>query len=316
MEEIRNYNRPFTAPRDLVSKLIDRGMGVEDEAQASEFLTTINYYRFKVYFRPFLDLENNTFKEGSSFNKAVQLYRFDDELRDLLFSIIGRLEVKLRTRLDQVVTAHTQDPFWYMNADNFAGYSVKHISVLHAKFADSKDDFVSHYRKNYKNPNNASYPQMPPFWMMAELTTFGDILSLFKKLKKENFVIAEERRVNALDKLAEEFGASSLDVLNSWLLSIRETRNRCAHHSRLWNRNFAETKGIQGGNSRLQIKQERNNKLYTALFVIHHMSKKIGIERNVKDEFLKLLEKYPETNSHLGSIGFPRNWHHINAWKK
>lgn len=314
MEELKTYSKPFTPPRDLVSALKKRGMLISDEEQATEFLKTINYYRFKVYFRPFLNVESSTFKSDSSFEKAVQLYRFDDELRDLLFSIIGRLEVKIRTRLDQVVTAHTQDSFWYMNADNFSQYSVKHINDFHSKFIDSKDDFVIHYRQNYKNPGNTSYPQMPPFWMMAELTTFGDILGLFKTLNKERFKTPSE--TNTLDLLANEFGASSLDVLNSWLLSIRETRNRCAHHSRLWNRNFAETKGIQGKNSKLQIKQERNNKLYTALFVIHHMSKKIGIERNTKDEFLKLLDKYPETHQHLGSIGFPRNWHHINAWTK
>lgn len=316
MEELSIYNKPYTLPKAHVLALKNRGMIIPDEAYAERFLTTVNYYRFKIYFRPFLNLADNTFKNDSSFEKAVQLYRFDDELRDLLFSIVGRLEIKIRTRLDQVITGHENDPFWYMDANNFINYSVKHINDLSSKFVDSKDDFVIHYRRHYKNPQNTSYPQMPPFWMMAELTTFGDILGLYKSLNKDRFLTDEEQAENSLDMLANEFGASSLDVLNSWLLSIRETRNRCAHHSRLWNRNCVEAKGIQGKNSKLQIKQEKNNKLYTALFVIHHMSKKIGIERSVKDEFLKLLEKYPEAKNHLNSIGFPRNWNHINAWKR
>lgn len=312
MENLSTYDKPYSPPKELVTSLRQRGMIIADDEYAENFLKTINYYRFKVYFRPFISSKSNIFKENTTFEKAVQLYRFDDELRDFLFSIIGRLEVKIRTRLDQIVTAYTKNPFWYMDAENFKQYSVKHINDFNAKFIDSKDDFVKHYKDHYKNSTNISYPQMPPFWMMAELTTFGDILGLFKKLNKEQF---QTKKGNALDDLANEFGASSLDILNSWLISIRETRNRCAHHSRVWNRNCVETKGIQGRNSRLQIKPNKQNKLYTALFVIHHMSCQIGIERNVKDEFLYLLEKYPEVKKFLGNIGFPRNWNHINAWK-
>lgn len=316
MANILIYDKDYTSPKELVSKLKSMGMIIENEEKATEFLTNINYYRFKIYFRPFIDIATKTFRDDSTFEKALQLYRFDDELRDFLFSIIGRMEVKIRTRLDQAITKHTNDPFWYLNAENFSTYNARHISGFNEKFINSKDDFVVHYRENYKNPKNLSYPQMPPFWMMAELTTFGDILHLFKNLNKDKFVSLDNPNINMLDTLSKEFGASSLDVFNSWLLSLKETRNRCAHHARLWNRNCAEVKGIQGGNSRFKIQASRNNRLYTALFVVHHISKNIGIERNVKDEFLDLLDKYPEVKNHLNSIGFPPDWNGLNAWNR
>ena len=37
------------------------------------------------------------------------------------------------------------------------------------------------------------------------------------------------------DNLAKEFGAKDYKVLVNWIRCIRDVRNRCAHHSRLWN---------------------------------------------------------------------------------
>lgn len=321
------YNKPYTAPKDLIPYLEEKELSIEDKNNAEKTLKNINYYRFKVYLRPFLDIQSGKFKEGSSFEKAHQLYRFDDELRDILFSIIGRIEVKIRTRLDQTITEHEGNAFWYLDSKYFSTNAKDHRTALNNKFKESKDDFAKHYKDQYKSPSSVStfHQNMPPFWTMAELTTFGDIVNLFKSLNKDAFVIDQYN--NKLDNLAQEFGASSLDTFNSWLDSLKETRNRCAHHSRVWNRNCAEVKGIQGKKSKFNLNlpsdyekvnptSGRRNKLYSALFVVYQVSKSLGIERNIKNEFLALIEKYPELKNHIHSAGFPSDWQNLKAWSK
>ena len=128
------YNKPYTAPQDLIPYLEGKELSIEDKGNAEKILKNINYYRFKVYLRPFLDIESGKFKEGSSFEKAHQLYRFDDELRDILFSIIGRIEVKIRTRLDQTITEHEGDAFWYLDSKNFSANAKDHRTALNTKF--------------------------------------------------------------------------------------------------------------------------------------------------------------------------------------
>lgn len=323
------YNKPYTTPQALVSYLEERKLIIEDRDRAEATLKKVNYYRFKIYLRPFHNTPSGNFKEGASFEKAYQLYRFDDELRDLLFSLISRIEVKIRTRLDQTITEYKQDAFWYLNAENFSENSKDPRPALNEKFMKSTDDFVKHYKEKYTAPSNVSafHKNMPPFWTMAELTTFGDIVNLFKSLNKDVFRI--DRHKNQLDILAQEFGASSLDIFNSWLESLRETRNRCAHHSRVWNRNCVEAKGIQSKKSRFNLNlpsaseeagsnttSGRRNKFYSALFVIYQVSKNLGIDRNVKNEFLELLEKYPEVKKHIHSAGFPSDWQSLRSWNR
>lgn len=158
---------------------------------------------------------------------------------------------------------------------------------------------------------------------MAELTTFGNIVNLFKSLDKDKF--PKDKFTNKLDILSQEFGAPSLDIFNSWLESLRETRNRCAHHSRVWNRNCFDAKGIQSKKSKFNLNlpsdstvtltSGRRNRFYTAMFVIFQVSKNLDIDRNIKKDFLELLEKYPKVKTHLHSAGFPSDWENLKAWK-
>lgn len=323
------YQKTYLSPQEIVSRLQTKGLLVENIQNAEKILTSIGYYRFKIYLRPFKGGSSKTFKKGASFEKAHQLYRFDDELRDILFSLIGRIEIKIRTRLDQAITTHTNDPFWYLNSQNFSSNGNDHRPELNNKFIKSTDDFAKHYKKKYTSPENISvfHQNMPPFLIMAELTTFGDIVTLFRALNKKLFITNKYN--NLLDTLAQEFGASTLDIFNSWLESLRETRNRCAHHSRVWNRNCFEAKGIQGKRSKFNLNlpsepeektnnptSGRRNKLYSALFVIYQVSKNLEIDRNIKDDFLHLLKKYPEVQKHIHFAGFPSDWQNLKAWNK
>ena len=120
------------------------------------------------------------------------------------------------------------------------------LNSLRSKFSNyfqsSKLEFSSHYKASYFNNTNDDYKQLPPFWLLAELTTFGNIRTLYKLVDIKQFQV--EQNKNALNLMANEFGAKNLGQLNSWLDLINDVRNHCAHHSRVWNRNYREPQGI------------------------------------------------------------------------
>ena len=98
-------------------------MTIENEAKAHEVLLDIGYYRLGFYWFPFEQGYPNKkdrdhkFVEGASFKKAVDLYYWDCEIRDLLAPYLYRIEVNLRTFLIYTVSNnYKQRPTWF--ADN------------------------------------------------------------------------------------------------------------------------------------------------------------------------------------------------------
>ena len=59
------------------------------------------------------DKQTHQFKPSSTFENAVALYEFDNELRQLLFSAIQRIEVALRSKIIQHFSMQ-HGAFWFM----------------------------------------------------------------------------------------------------------------------------------------------------------------------------------------------------------
>lgn len=305
------YSKPYKSAQDIINILKTRQLRILDEPKAKSTLSDINYYRFKIYLRPLMN--SSQFNPNYTFEDGLALYRFDDALRDLLFSIIGRMEIKLRTKLDQAITLHTNDPFWYLNDDLFKNGNKIAItrSGLAQEFQRSKDEFAVHYKANYYNEQNDNFKLLPPFWMLSELATFGNLLTIFSALDKQPFQLTA--RNNVLDQLAQQFGARNLKELNSWLFLIRDVRNRCAHHSRTWNFNFREPAGLRNilTDSYLPAHQ---NRIYLFLVMMHQMSKSLNMDINIKGELLNLINQYPFVSQFLFAAGFPVNWEENTFW--
>lgn len=75
------YTKPYKNPTDLITKLKFQNLIISDEPKAIEILSKINYFRFKIYLRPFLDIASKQFRANSKFENAYQLYSFDEELK-------------------------------------------------------------------------------------------------------------------------------------------------------------------------------------------------------------------------------------------
>ena len=86
--------------KEHIELLKSRGLEIEDEKQASHLLNQVSYYRLAGYWWPMQeDKVNHSFKQDSIFPDVINLYNFDRELRILLFNVIERIEISLRTKL-------------------------------------------------------------------------------------------------------------------------------------------------------------------------------------------------------------------------
>lgn len=69
-----------------IEMLKSEGLSFSNERQAEHLLQNISMFRLKSYFKPFRKNDSKVFKPGASFEKVYLLYKFDSELRKIVFS--------------------------------------------------------------------------------------------------------------------------------------------------------------------------------------------------------------------------------------
>lgn len=74
-----SYSKACTLPPDLIPLLKKRGLIISEEQRAISYLTNIGYFRLSAYLYPLLDIpkENHVYKNGATFDMALDIYRFD-----------------------------------------------------------------------------------------------------------------------------------------------------------------------------------------------------------------------------------------------
>lgn len=316
------YEKPYKSPALLVQKLIGEELEVDDQVHAERVLSRINYYRFKAYAYPFRENSGKPFKKNggkfvpnTKFDDIEQLYNFDDGLRELCFSYISKLEIQLRSRLDQVIASSKNNPFWYLDNSIFSTYGDMDFLAEHIEeqFSKSDEEYVDHFKNYYRDENNEDYPQLPPSWVAVELFSLGTLNNYFLKLNVNHFNVGSNSEKNPLNIMSKEFSAISFIQLRSWLEVIRQIRNKCAHHSRLFNVKLKPWPRV----SRLfdeNYEPVNERRIYVSLWMIHRMLKEIGTPKDTKAQLQQLFDEYPSAENWKHSMGFPENWKNDPHW--
>ena len=146
---LKPYKKPYLSCAELCTRLTSQGLEIEDVSFAEKVLNRCSYYRFKAYLLPFKDKETKKYTENTTFNNGHELYMFDSELRSYIFNVIEKVEIGVRSALDQWMTAQTENPFWYLDSSLFVenGEQVKTVSRVRDMFKNSKEEYAIHYNK-------------------------------------------------------------------------------------------------------------------------------------------------------------------------
>ncbi len=140
--------------------------------------------------------------------------------------------------------------------------------------------------------------------MMIELMDFGATLSFFRGVS-----IGIRRAIAATVGQPEE-------VVFSWLLGLHIIRNRCAHHSRLWN--WRSGTNVKRPNKRKHPEWWQpampGNQMGMMLSICCYWLNRISPENTWASRAMALFESYPEVP--VRNMGLPDDWQKHPLWKQ
>lgn len=293
----RPFTKPATTYRQQVELLQARGMVVGDPAAAAFYLQHLNYYRLGAYWLPFeADHATHAFRPGTRFEQVLDLYVFDRELRLLVLDAIERIEVSVRAQWAYQL-AHLHGAHCYLDqrlAHKLDQWHNDHRDLTR-EVKRSDETFIRHLRATYSE-------SLPPVWAVCEVISLGLLSRWYGNLKP----MPTRREIADVYDLDEH-------VLQSWLHHLSHVRNVCAHHSRLWNREFTITPAVP---KRKPVSvagsfQVGSRKVYNALVILLHFMDIIAPEHHWRNRCSDLLAKH---SIPTGDMDFPAGWRARPIW--
>lgn len=284
--------KTFEEQIDILS--VEHGLVIEDRWQAIETLRNLNYYHLRGYYIHWMDRLQQTFLPNISFNMICSIHEFDEKLRLLIWPLIQRVELRIRTHLAYYL-AHQYGPLSYLDESIYFDslQARKSISQIQEKIDNSSETFVQHHRKKYSGEL--------PVWAAVELLSFGNLSKIFKNLT-----------IRDKNCIAKEYYGLDGELVDSYLHSLLCVRNICAHCGRLYNKRLPVPVMISNKNnaciSRLippTFKVYHNN-FYAILFAIHDLTPEHTF-RSFLTELDNLIQQYKDVVEPY-RLGLPYNW--------
>lgn len=266
-----------TDVNEQIAKLKLRGMIIDDDQKAKEYLLDIGYYRLGFYWFPFEKTypkrtdRNHILKPGTRMEYAIRLYYFDFDIRNLFLRYISRIEINFRTKVIYIVSNHySTDPFWYADPSYFKAdfvSSSNYKKYLVALNELQKETVISQDLKDHAR-------KFAPAWKAIEHLTFGTVICIYDNLN--------DAKLKGI--IAKEFGLDSSKKFSNYINTLRFLRNQCAHGKVLFDLHLPQairdSKWVKPG--------EGKTKLSGAYMVLKYM---LGfVSTNRRDELSKTMK--------------------------
>lgn len=268
--------------------LMSRGIKIGDYDEAYSMLENVNYYTLTGYLFPFKNGE--VYKDNITMELAINLYKFDNVIRNILTSLIVEAEEKLKTRIAyQIAINHPDDPLIYTDVNYFKN-SNDHSRLMNEFQNNIRNNrtvpFVRHHIVNYRGQF--------PIWVAVNLFTLGNIKYLYKNIpSKDRKNISKTLNVSPL-------------VLDSWIDTLRILRNKLAHNMRLYDSTFHHTPKF----GKQHEYKPKTNRLFFNFVLMKYL---LGNSDTWVRAINNLEEAFEQYNEYieLDVIGFPNNWAEI-----
>lgn len=300
----RTYAKPSLTIDQQITHLRTKGMHIADEAEAEYWLRHVSYYRLSAYWLYFefpKGQNGQRFRPGTTFDKVTSLYDFDRILRRLVMRGTEHVEVALRGswayQLAKLDHGHS-----YLDANLYADRKEfhKNLAKLAGEVGWSRETYIKHYRDSYDSP------ALPPVWMVAEMMSFGQLSRWYSNLADR----ALRNRIAAPLNLPET-------VLVPLIRHVTDVRNICAHHGRLWNRQFLQPpklaqKPLDLRTSLDQAATQAPARLYNGLTMVAHIVRTVAPDSSWVGDVAGHLKTHPTDD--LAAMGFPEDWEHRPLW--
>lgn len=284
----------FKTVEEQIEILRSRGLTINDEPHARDFLLHNNYYRISGYSLTLR--KNDVFSKSASFQNIVDIYNFDHELRHIILQYLEVIEVQMKSVYAYEFTK-VHGPTGYLDKTFFTNKN-KPKEIID-KANQQKTQRLPHeaYLKHFVN----DLQQDIPLWAFVDLFTISDISFIYS--------ISEQP---IKDAVARTFGltmSKGASILGSYMHSMTIIRNLCAHGSRIYNRLFEQKPSLNKREKALLIKNSKgeldNAHFYGFLLIMKRIlpaDKFSGMKKSI----IALTQKYPFVR--MDYYGFRNDW--------
>lgn len=288
-----------TSIADQIKSLVDRGMAVPDVDFAARCLAHIGYHRLISYWLPFQSGSSAAapFHSGTSFNRVMTRYMFDQRLRSLLLEALSYVEISVRNQWSlHVAQRSSKGEFAHLDA-----------SLFDPRYYN---DNLQELRRNYDQARGQGGTgfQRARIWDIAPTMPFGNLSRWYASLVDKNI----------RQSISSKYGLDEA-TLTSILRHLTSLRNTCAHHEPIWNEKIRTglriPRRLSGSREfATAFNKSADRKVYNALVIIVHLMEIITPNGDWPARLLALLAAYSSVPQH--SMGFPTGWRDFAIWQK
>lgn len=313
--------KPWKSFADQLALLKERGLQVDNESAALDYLARIGYYRLSGYWYSFRKLELDQdedgkityrrldeFEDGSHFKDAVHLYVFDKKLRLLALDALERIELAIRVDIahlmgEQDIYAHEEPALFHGNfATRVNGEGVTQHQIWLEKYNDlvrraRREPFVEHYMDKYGRL---------PIWVAIEIWDFGLMSKMYAGMQHKH-----------KQHIAAKYGAKDGKSFAGWLRGLNFIRNVSAHHSRLWNINVLERAPLPRDDEKWNQLNDARPFFYFCL--MQKLMRVICPNSSWAQRFTTLMGEFPDVGCgavSLEDFGLFNEWQAWDLWSQ
>ncbi len=307
------YAKTWLSVTGQLQKLKDAGLEIECTTDAEAFLRHLNYYRFSGYGLAF-EASRHQFIKGTSFEQIRHAYEFDRNLRDLIYESMEVIELDIRTSAAYTFGEKYQ-AFGHTDTENFYT-AVKHtgkkneeaafnhkqwLGSLRGESKRSSERFIEHFEKTY-----SEFPDLP-IWVATEIMSFGTLSRMIEGMQKAD-----------VKRIASRYKLQPLDFISA-LHHLVYVRNLCAHHARLWDREWSIKPELPQGKLWQAPQLLSNGHLFASLLLQRKLLTYCAAESNFTNNWCQRIETLitddaPKCPNALKKMGLTENWKAHPVW--
>ena len=309
-------NKPFLAYAQQIEKLEkEKNLVIMDRDYAEAMLKRISYFALiSGYKNLFRNPTTRKYKDGTTFEEIVALYKFDESLRELFMKYLLQIEQTMRSMLSYYFSQkHGNQQSKYLSQANYdqsprkSRDLVRLVALLGDIVIKSTDyNYVTYQRNTYGNV---------PLWVVVKVLTFGNISKMYQCFSQDMQVSVSKN----FDKVNEK-------ELMQYLRVLTKFRNVCAHNDRLFSYTTKDDIPDTALHSKLMIAKKGTQYVYgkrdlfSVVIAFRYLLRKEDFY-SFKSMLGKILDHFAAGTTNvthyelLHEMGFPANWKKISSYR-
>ncbi|KWF99895.1 DNA-binding protein [Burkholderia cepacia] len=298
----RAYGKVALSAEETLHRLWQRGLRIDDRPANLRMLRSIGHFRLLVYMRRFQNPTTRRFWPRTRFSDIVELYAFDRRLRSITMDAVERIEVALRAALSNPL-AIDYGSHWYVERDRFVDlrHYARVLDQIVRECETRKGSALTHYYRTYASPD------LPPIWLVCERLSLGALSRIFSALSMRDRKVAGR---HAWPDIPDT-------VLTSWLQSLTNLRNACAHHARLWGMKLTVSPPAKPAGrtlARYAPEMTRPETFYARATMMKALLDPLGHGSEWREALRATLTGCGHVDA-AAHLGFTTDWHSTPAWR-